>query len=328
MGYVPRMNFGTEDIVRGSHILIQMGNASRIVEILAESKSATIVTLDSTSLVQIEAYYVNPNDNSSSILVEPLLIDEETYSQEGMVLYRFNLTSGSAQEDAYDRIIRLNTTQKLTWFELGTAYSNDRFYVSKPNNVITSMQFFLGAITYPAFFVWAVLLLLVSVIYWFIKEKGKKNMAVMGEVEKKRFRQIVLIVFGSVLCAFGVAFAIVVPFFTRRETNDVCCVYFTRRFNSNQTPVQNYGNNCKYVSFLNEKQKLQDYKNNCFAQESYTIKYQAHIWWWLLLCGTIPGLILYTVGHIGITVGVYKLLRLVKKQHVAQGVTKFQVGFQ
>lgn len=344
-GFLKRVNFGSDNIKTGNRMRIQFNNASRVVEMYTERSDPSVQGI---FLVNVQAEIVlDESDASKNVIVRPVLVDEQVLIDRGMVLYRYNLSNefleeqyGSAGGDdddddmsvmrdwsLYRRIIRVNTTYPQSWFEMGSAIADRQFYASEPRGVIHAMQFFLGAITYPVFFVWALLLLLASVIYWCAKEKGKKNMAAIGEVSRKRMRQLILISFGVVLILLSLAFLIVVPFFTRRESYVVCCRYFDRRFNSDETPVQSYGNNCNHVSFLNKDKRMRELRANCFSDESFTMSYEAHVWWWLILCGTIPALVLYTVGHVAITIGVYKLLRLIKKQHNAHNVTKFKVGF-
>jgi hypothetical protein len=322
-GYVPRMDIGTQVIIPGSNITIELGTGSQIVEILAGvvPYGGSSATLQILALMQ-DTSTTPPAHNISFIVLE----NSNLYESQGLILYTINMTSDDPSEDSYSRVLMLGTSQERLWVDIANTYTNETFYATKPNSTLYKFYIFLGVITYPVMAIWAILLNIASIVYWFVKEKGKKNQAALGELGKKITKNIILLSVGIGICLLGIACTLVVAFFTKRDMQDVCCTYFPRQFNYSGLPPVTYDNNCRQIPpLIHSNEVKSSWENGCFADSYFIINYKANTWWWLLLCGTIPGLLLYTIGYLLITIAAYKLLRLRKKQHVPKVSTKFTV---
>lgn len=322
-GYVPRMDIGTQVIIPGSNIIVELGAGSQVVEILAGvvPYGGSSATLQISALMQ-DTSTTPPSYNISFTVAE----NSHLYESQGLILYTINMTSDDPSEDSYPRVLMLGTSQERLWVDIANTYANETFHATKPNSTLYKFYIFLGVITYPIMAIWAILLNIVSIVYWLVEEKGKKNQAALGELGKKITKNIILLLVGVCICLLGIACTLVVAFFTKRDMQDVCCTYFTRQFDYTGLPPVTYDNNCKQIPpLIHSSETKSSWENGCFADSYFIINYKANTWWWLLLCGTIPGLLLYTIGHLVVTIAAYKLLRLRKKQHVPRVSTKFTV---
>jgi heme/copper-type cytochrome/quinol oxidase subunit 2 len=313
-GYYKQRVVGTEVPEIGGEYNIEIPGKSTIFELTTRHVSG-----DDPALT-IQAYLKNsPNVTFSAIT------DDNIYQSSNLALYRWVMETSTTDPI----IINIQTNEIRVPFSFGYVEIADTYNATTSQKVLEKAQFFLAAITYPFFALIVLLLIIATVVVYFVFEHKKDNDTLTHEIPRKRYKALLILVFGIVLILISIGFVIVVPFFTQRDTQDYCCTYIKRIKNydgavNQYLPEQSYWNNCARVGFDSSKEK--SFVKSCFGQETFAIKYKANIWWWLLIVGTIPGIVLYCVGHALSSIALFKLIRLSKRQEKSKGVTKFKIG--